>query len=80
MAINVSVQYNGGFLPRHGFLTRHDTVDLMLLPLGNPIKCHEEVLSLQHMGPPIRFDIVWSSHKARLWINRVRLPILLMVS
>ena len=29
----------------------------MLLPSGNPIKCHEEVLSLQPMIPPKRFDI-----------------------
>ena len=29
----------------------------MLLPSGNPIKCHEEVLSLQPMIPPRRFDI-----------------------
>ena len=29
----------------------------MLLPLGNPFKCHEEVLSLQSMIPPKRFDI-----------------------
>ena len=47
MAINVSVQYNGGFLPDMTL------VDPMLLPTGNPIKCHEEVLSLQ----PKRFDI-----------------------
>ena len=43
MAINVSVQYNGGLLPRH------QTVDPRLLPSGNPLKCHEEVLSLQPM-------------------------------
>ena len=38
MAINVSVQYDGGFLP--------DIIlfDPMLLPSGNPFKCHEEVL------------------------------------
>ena len=30
----------------------------MLLPSGNnPIKCHEEVLSLQPMIPPKRFDV-----------------------
>ena len=29
----------------------------MLLPSGNPFKCHEEVLYLQHMIPPKRFDI-----------------------
>ena len=47
MAINLSVQYNGGFLP-----------DIILLLTqcyhhwGNPIKCHEEVLSLQPMMTP----------------------------
>ena len=46
MAINVSVQYNGGLLP-----------DIILLTQGNPIKCPEEVLSLQSMIPPKRFDI-----------------------
>ena len=51
MAIIVSVQYGGGVYPRH------DTVDPMLLPLGNPVKCHEEALSLQPMIPPKRFDI-----------------------
>ena len=49
MAINASVQqYNGGLLP---------TVDPMLLPSGNPFKCHGDVLSLQPMIPPRRFDI-----------------------
>ena len=54
MAINVSVQYNGGFLPDIVL-----TVDPMLLPSGrrNPSKCHEEVLSLQPMIPPKHFDI-----------------------
>ena len=51
MAINVSVQYDGGFLPRHY------TVDPMLLPSGNPFKCHEEVLYFQLLIPPKRFDI-----------------------
>ena len=49
MAINVSVQYDGGFLP--------DMVDPMLLPSGNPFKCHEEVLYFQLLIPPKRFDI-----------------------
>ena len=49
-SIGTVVQCNGGFL-------RHDTVDPMLLPSGNPFKCHEEVLSLQPMIPPKRFDI-----------------------
>ena len=33
---NVSVQYNGGSLPDI------ITVDPRLLPLGNPLKCHDE--------------------------------------
>ncbi|CAM9918724.1 unnamed protein product [Ascophyllum nodosum] len=33
--------------------SRQYTVDLMLLPFGNPIKCHE-VLSLQPMIPPTK--------------------------
>ena len=52
MAINVSVQYSGGFLP--------DTIILLTLchsPSGDPIKYHEYVLSLQPMIPPKRFDI-----------------------
>ena len=54
MATNISVQYNGGFLP-----------DLILLLTqcyyhrGNPIECHEEVLSLQPMIPPKRFDVLF---------------------
>ena len=51
MAIHASVQYNGGLLPDI------DTVDPMLLPSGNPFKCHEEVWSSQPMIPPKRFDI-----------------------
>ena len=46
MAINVSVQFNGGetFCYYHrGF---------------QPFKCHEEVLSLQPMIPPKRFDVL----------------------
>ena len=33
----------------------------MLLPSGNPFKCHEEVLSLRPMIPPKRFDIFSSN-------------------
>ena len=47
MAINVSVQYNSGLLPDR----------LLLMPSGNPFKCHEVVLYLQPMIPPKRFDI-----------------------
>ena len=53
MAINVSVQHNVGFLPGIILLTQ-----CYYLPLGNnPFKCHEEVLYLQPMIPPKRFDI-----------------------
>ena len=51
MAINVNVQYNGG-LPDILLLTQS-----MLFPSGNPFKCHEEVLYLQPLIPPKRFDI-----------------------
>ena len=52
MAVNVLVQYNDGLLS-----PRHYTVDPMLLPSGNPFKCHEEFFVLQPMIPPKRFDI-----------------------
>ena len=31
--------------------------DPMLLPSGNPFKCHEEVLFLQHMIPPTWYQV-----------------------
>ena len=51
MSINVSVQYNDGFL-----------LDIILLTQcyyqsGNPFKCHDDVLSLQLIIPSKRFDI-----------------------
>ena len=52
MAINVSVQYNGGLL-----------LDIIMLTQfyyhtqGNLFKCHEKVFYLQPMIPPKRFDI-----------------------
>ena len=85
MAINVSVQHNGGFLPDIMYMYGHKysksmdqpgvrlpvlhvvrltgkmnislsafvyTVDPMLLPSGNPFKCHEEVLYLHLMIDP----------------------------
>ena len=52
MAINVSVQYNGGASPRHYY-----TVDPRFFPSGNPLICHEEVLLLQPLLPPKRLDI-----------------------
>ena len=52
MAINVNVQYNGGFLPDIILLTRY------YLRRGTClIKCHEEVLYLHPLIPPKRFDI-----------------------
>ena len=53
MAINVSVEFNGGLLPEIILLTQ-----VMLLSSGNPFKCMKEVLSLQPMSfdifPPVR--------------------------
>ena len=49
MAVNVDVEYNGEFSPRH------HTVDPMLLPLGNPVESCEGFLSLQSMFPPKGF-------------------------
>ena len=51
IAMNVNVQYNGGFLPDIILLTQ------CYLPSGNLFKCHEEVLYLQPLIPPKRFDI-----------------------
>ena len=51
MAINVSVQYNDGLLPDIILLTQ------CYYHRKNPFKCHEEVLYLQAMIPPKRFDI-----------------------
>ena len=42
MVINVSVQYNGGFLPDIILLTQ-------ILPLGNPVEYHVVALYLQPM-------------------------------
>ena len=42
---------------RSDFSLNKHTVDPMLPPSGNPFKCHEEVLSLQSIIPPKRFDI-----------------------
>ena len=55
MAINVNVQYNGGFLPDTILLTQcYLHRGTCLMPL---FKCHEEVLYLQPLIPPKRFDI-----------------------
>ena len=53
MAINVNVQFNGGLLPD----IIPGTVDPMLFASGNLLKCHEEILHLQPLIPPKRFDI-----------------------
>ena len=53
MAIDVSGQYNGEFLSNIMLLIQC----YYLIPSGNPFKCHEEVLYLQPMIPPKRFDI-----------------------
>ena len=47
MCNHTYIQNNGGF-------PRYYTVDpmLLLIPTGNPFKCHEEVLYLQPMIPP----------------------------
>ena len=54
MAINnVKVQYNGGLLPDIILLTQ-----CYLHPIrGTCLKCHEEILYLQPLIPPKRFDI-----------------------
>ena len=51
VAIDVNVQYNGGFLPDIILLTR------CYMHRGTCLKCHEEVLYLQPLIPPKRFDI-----------------------
>ena len=52
IAINVSVQHNGGFLPGIILLTQ-----CYYLPSGNPFECHGGELFMQLMIPPKRFDI-----------------------
>ena len=52
----ICVQHNGGFLPDMILLTLS-----MSLALGNPIKCHEGILSFLSLQPmflltPKRFD------------------------
>ena len=51
MAINVSVQYNGGLLPDMILFTQ------CYFSSGNPFKCHEEVLYLQPLIQPKRSDM-----------------------
>ena len=65
MAINVNVQYNGGLLPDI-ILSRHYTVDPILSASGNLFKCHKEILYLQHLIPPKRFDIFFPHNRGML--------------
>ena len=51
MEVNVSVHYNGGLLPDIILLTQ------CYYHRGTRLKCHGEVLYLQPMIPPKRFDI-----------------------
>ena len=51
MAINVNVQYNGGFLPDIILLTQ------CYLHRGTCLNAMKEVLYLQPLIPPKRFDI-----------------------
>ena len=55
------VLYNGGLLLGiilfKKNLNASKPVDPMLSPSGNSFKCHEEVLYLQPLIPPKRFDI-----------------------
>ena len=56
MVIDVSVEYNGGFLPDIIMLTLCYAI---ILPWGNPFKCHEEFLPLQRKFRHKRFDILF---------------------
>ena len=49
----MQMYYNGGLLPD----IIPGSVDPMLFASGNQLKCHEEVLYLQPLIPPKRFDI-----------------------
>ena len=51
MANNSSVQHSGGFLPDRYTVDPNATA-----VIGEPDKCPEEVLYLQSMFPPKRFD------------------------
>ena len=68
MAINVSVQYNGGLLPDIILF-----VDPMLSASGKLFKCHEEVLYLQPLIPPKRFDVFFPNNRGMLRRSRCAL-------
>ena len=52
VSTHTNVQYNGGLLPDIILLS-----STVLFPSGNPFKCHQEILYLQPLIPPKRFDI-----------------------
>ena len=56
MAINVSVQYNGEFLP--DIIPYYSVDPIYATNIGEPFKPHEEILSLlQPMFPPKHFEL-----------------------
>ena len=61
MAVNVSVQHNGGFLPGTILLTA------MLLPSGNPLKCHGEALYQKLMLLFLTFSALVANPKKLLY-------------
>ena len=71
LATNVSVQYNEGLLPDIILLTQY-----YHSLSGNPFKCHEEVLCLQPMIPPKRFDIFPADWGMLRWSRRVQINML----
>ena len=63
MVINVSVRYNGGFLPEIILLTLYDNI-------GEPFEYHEErCLSLKPMLPPKPFDCSGGLAAFRFFLN-----------
>ena len=63
MVINVNVQYNGGLLPGIILLTQ------CYFHRGTHFKSHEEVLYLQPLIPPKRFDIF--PPKGGSYVNKI---------
>ena len=53
---------------------RYNTVDPMLIPSGNPFKCHE-VLNLQPVIPPKRFDsfppLIRRSRRVQIFLEKI---------
>ena len=64
LLINVSVQYNGGFLPEFMLLTLlSDNI------IGEPFSYHVELLFLQSMFPPKPFDCSGGLAAFRFFLN-----------